>query len=133
MAEFHRKTRGIGLLHRCLLNAAGRAQATNTEVSTSPLDLRRFCDNSDLGLFLLGTAIFPNGTLNVPRRNVAVSATGPFRFFLRVFLQALLTALVSLPAKRLCGLRCPSSGAHRQFPSNRIPSCGGPPWLESGY
>ena len=89
MAEFHRKTRRIGLLHRCLLNAAGRAQATNTDVSTSPVDLRGFCDNGYLRLVLLGTAIFPNGTLNVPRRKFALSATGSFRLSLRVFLQAL--------------------------------------------
>ena len=45
--------------------------ATNTDVSTTPLDLRRFCDNGYLRFFLLGTAIFPNGTLNFLRRNVA--------------------------------------------------------------
>jgi len=45
--------------------------ATKTDVSTTPLDLRRFCDNGYLRLFLLGSAVLPNGTLNVLRRNVA--------------------------------------------------------------
>ena len=53
------------------------------------LDLRRFCNNGYLGLFPLGNAIFPNGTLNVPRRNVSVSATGSWTFLLPVFSQAL--------------------------------------------
>jgi hypothetical protein len=44
---------------------------TNTDVSTTPLDLRRFCDNGYLRLFLLRTAALPNSALNVPRRSVA--------------------------------------------------------------
>jgi hypothetical protein len=45
--------------------------ATITDVSTTPLDLRRFCDNGYLRLFLLRTAVLPNSALNVPRSNVA--------------------------------------------------------------
>jgi hypothetical protein len=45
--------------------------ATNTDVSTTPLDLRRFSDNGYLRLCLLGGAVLANGALNVLRRNVA--------------------------------------------------------------
>ena len=53
------------------------------------LDLCPFGDNGDLGLVSLRTAIFPNGTLNVPRGKCAGSATRSFRLPLRVFSQAL--------------------------------------------
>jgi len=45
--------------------------ATNTDVSTTPLDLPRFCDNGYLRLCLLRSAVFPNSALNIPKRNVA--------------------------------------------------------------
>src|SRR5208337_374184 len=92
--------------------------ATNTDVSTTPLDLRRFCDNGYLRLFLLGSSVLPNGTLNVLRGNVADILRSFFqsgeklRFPVRPLssprqvaihvhsLQSLLKALAQLPERK---------------------------------